>query len=124
MNEENVTSSPAKLEMTLNQYQQACRTSAVYPDKLDMGIVYTGLGLAGEAGECADKIKKVLRDHGGVFSDEQKLKIAMEAGDALWYIAELAGQLGFSLEDLAVINLNKLKVRKAVGKLHGEGDDR
>lgn len=66
--------------MTLNEYQEHALETAVYPEKYK--VVYPALGLAGEAGETADKIKKVLRgDDGVVLTDEKRQAVAMEIGD-------------------------------------------
>lgn len=108
--------------MNLNEYQNEAMRTAIYP--VGQGIEYTTLGLVSEAGEVAGKVKKVLRDNGGVFSDEARKAIADEAADCLWYIAGLARELGFSLETLAVQNLNKLADRQARGVLQGSGDKR
>lgn len=87
-------------------------------------IFYPGFKLAGEAGECAEKIGKCLRDNDGVFSDEIKAALAKEIGDVLWYCAALADDLGLILGDIAVGNLEKVHDRKARGVLHGSGDNR
>lgn len=108
--------------MKLNDYQKEALSTAVYGsgDK----IIYPTLGLAGEAGEVADKVKKVLRDNAGEFDEVQKVKIAAEIGDVLWYIAALSNDLGFSLEDIANMNIAKLKLRRSNNTIHGEGDNR
>ena len=108
--------------MTLDEYQQAALKTALYPQQL--AIIYPTLGLNGEAGEVADKVKKTIRDFGGEFSDERRLAIARELGDVMWYAATLARDLGFSLSEVAEMNLAKLRSRVERGKLHGEGDNR
>lgn len=108
-------------EMTLNEYQYKAMETAVYP----LPCIYTALGLAGEAGEVANKVKKVLRDANSDFSDEARKKaIADEIGDVMWYCATLAHDLGFSLEEIAENNYSKLASRKLKGTLHGDGDNR
>ena len=82
------------------------------------------LGLTGEAGELADKIKKVYRDKGGVFKQEERVAIVKELGDVLWYLTRLGATLGFSLEQIAEINVEKLADRAKRGKIGGSGDDR
>ena len=82
------------------------------------------MGLSGEAGEVADKVKKVLRDRGGLFDDAIRAEIALELGDVLWYVAQLASELGYELEDVANQNLQKLRDRSARGQLKGSGDHR
>jgi NTP pyrophosphatase (non-canonical NTP hydrolase) len=72
----------------------------------------------------ADKVKKVLRDQGGEFSPKQRAAIAMELGDVLWYLSQLAEELGYSLETIAEANLKKLADRAARGVISGSGDQR
>lgn len=108
--------------MEMNEYQRQAAASAIYPRT--MRGVYPTLGLTGEAGEVAEKVKKVIRDHGGEFSEEAKLEIAKELGDVMWYVAAIAGDLGFSLEQIAQLNLEKLASRQSRNRLHGSGDNR
>ncbi len=82
------------------------------------------MGLVGETGEVADKIKKVIRDDGGILSEEKRRDIEKELGDVLWYIANLAIELDLSLDEIALKNLDKLKDRWDRGVLHGSGDNR
>jgi NTP pyrophosphatase (non-canonical NTP hydrolase) len=108
--------------MDLNDYQQAARRTAIYPE--DHRVVYPALGLASEAGEVAGKIKKVLRDQAGDFASAPLEAIKDELGDVLWYVAVLAGDLGLSLDDIAAANLGKLASRQERGRLSGGGDQR
>jgi NTP pyrophosphatase (non-canonical NTP hydrolase) len=108
--------------MTLNDYQNEALSTAVYGN--GSKIIYPTLGLAGEAGEVADKVKKVLRDNNGEFDEWRKLQIAAEIGDVLWYIAALTNDLGYTLEDIAKLNIGKLKSRRENNTIHGEGDNR
>ena len=108
--------------MTLNEYQKGARETAAYPR--DMKIIYPTLGLTGEAGEVADKVKKVIRDNGENFSAERRLEIAKEIGDVLWYIAVLSDDIGYPLEEVAKMNYEKLHSRKARGVIGGSGDNR
>jgi NTP pyrophosphatase (non-canonical NTP hydrolase) len=109
--------------MTLNDYQCKALETAVYP--VNSKVIYPSLGLTGEAGEVADKVKKVIRDKGGDFLPfEVRLEIAKELGDVLWYCATLANDLGFTMEDIAQINVDKLQSRKQRGVLSGNGDNR
>lgn len=108
--------------MTVNEYQAAALTTAVYPE--DKRIIYPALGMCGEAGEVADKVKKVIRDNSQVFTDEKKREIAKEIGDVMWYCATLANDLGFTLEEVAQMNIDKLQSRKERGMLGGSGDNR
>lgn len=108
--------------MTLNEYQSGALTTALYPR--EYAILYPTLGLNGEAGEVAEKVKKTIRDNGGEFSDEFRRAIAMELGDVMWYAATLANDLGFTLDEIAAINLEKLRSRAHRNCLNGSGDNR
>ncbi|MBQ6461688.1 nucleoside triphosphate pyrophosphohydrolase family protein [Candidatus Saccharibacteria bacterium] len=90
----------------------------------DVGFIEKVLGLVGEAGETADKIKKLLRDKDGVVSDEDKDLVVKELGDTLWYIASIARYLEVPLSEVADGNIEKLESRWQRNKLHGEGDKR
>lgn len=107
--------------MTLNEYQQAALETAVYPE--EFRIIYPALGMTGEAGEVADKVKKVIRDYGS-FTAERKREIVKEIGDVMWYCATLANDLGYSLEEVGIMNIEKLKSRKERGVISGSGDNR
>jgi len=109
--------------MNFEEYQKKSRKTAIYPDKGN-NFVYPVLGLIGESGEVAEKIKKVIRDRNGVFSEEQRQEIKKELGDVLWYLAQIATELGLSLDEIAVFNIKKLESRKKRNKLHGNGDNR
>ncbi|MFA5207888.1 MAG: nucleoside triphosphate pyrophosphohydrolase family protein [Candidatus Paceibacterota bacterium] len=109
--------------MTFQEYQEEARKTAIYPNK-DNNFIYPTLGLAGEAGEVAEKIKKVIRDGNGIVSEEKKEEITKELGDVLWYVANLAKELGITLEDVAQKNLLKLQSRQQRNELHGSGDNR
>lgn len=109
--------------MTFDEYQRQSRKTAQYPDA-GKNFVYPTLGLAGESGEVAEKIKKVLRDKRGVVDEETAQLIAQELGDVLWYIAQLATELGLSLDEIARHNLDKLASRLRRGVISGEGDTR
>lgn len=109
--------------MQLNDYQRESRSTARYPDA-GRNLIYPTLGLTGEAGEVADKVKKLIRDRGGVIDDQFTADIALELGDVLWYIAQLATELGLDLEAVAEGNLRKLGSRAERGTLQGEGDHR
>lgn len=109
--------------MNFDQYQKLSRKTALYP-KRGRNFVYPTLGLVGESGEVAEKIKKVLRDKKGIVDKKTKREIAKELGDVLWYLAQIATELGLSLEVVAVQNIKKLGSRKIRGKLRGSGDNR
>lgn len=111
--------------MKLNEYQTLAADTATYPEKGGlMGLVYTSLGLTGEAGEVSEKVKKLLRDHGGELNTELKEGLIKELGDVLWYLAQCSKELGVTLEEVAAVNLFKLQSRKERGKLKGSGDNR
>ncbi len=109
--------------MTFEEYQNKSRETAIYPDK-DNNFIYPVLGLAGESGEVAEKIKKVLRDKGGEVDEEVRENIKKELGDVLWYISQIATELKIKLDDIAQGNIKKLQSRKSREVLHGDGDDR
>ena len=104
--------------MDMNVYQAYADSTAVYPD--DQGIVYPVLGLAGEAGEVAGKLSKHLRGDGPL----DKVALAYELGDCLWFISQAAADLGYTLEEIAEMNVAKLKKRAKDGTIKGTGDNR
>lgn len=108
--------------MGLDAYQAECRKTAIYPT--DNSIPYLALALCGEAGEAADKVKKVMRDKEGRFFKTDTEAIALELGDTLYYLASLAHVLGYRLSDIARLNLEKIQSRLDRGTLHGSGDNR
>lgn len=103
--------------MTFNDYQAAAKKTAIYPEQ--HRVIYPALGLAGEAGEVAEKVKKWIRD-GNLDPDAVK----KELGDVLWYVAAVASDLGLTLDDVASANVQKLESRAARGTLGGSGDNR
>lgn len=112
--------------MDMNEYQSATGATAIYPSAGSGSITslaYVGLGL-GEAGEIQGKIKKILRDEQGVVTEQARIAIAKEAGDLLWYIARLAEEIDIPLENIAQMNLNKLRLRLDNDTIKGSGDDR
>ena len=106
----------------LDMYQKVALTTAIYPR--EQAIIYPTLGLTGEAGEVANKVKKIIRD--GSDSKDEKLvsEIKAEIGDCLWYIAVLANDFDIKLSDIASANIEKLATRKSKGTIHGSGDNR
>ena len=108
--------------MDFNEYQQAAAATAIYPTT--MAVVYPTLGLAGETGEVAEKVKKTFRDHDGNFDDGRREAVAAELGDVLWYLAMTARDLGYTLDEVACMNLAKLASRQQRRRLHGDGDNR
>ncbi len=116
-----IVSSPNE-GLTLNEYQQIALETAVYPKEYN--IVYPALGMAGEAGEVADKVKKVIRDNNADFTSKKCEEIALEIGDVMWYCAVLADRIGYRLDTIAGMNNRKLYSRQLRGKLGGSGDNR
>jgi NTP pyrophosphatase (non-canonical NTP hydrolase) len=108
--------------MELSDYQRLSRRTAEYPR--EAWLAYPALGLAGEAGEVAEHAKKAIRDDGGSVTEERRAAIAKELGDVLWYVAQIASELGLELEDIAQGNLDKLLSRQRRGVLSGSGDER
>jgi NTP pyrophosphatase (non-canonical NTP hydrolase) len=90
----------------------------------EVGLSYPALGLAGEAGEVAEHVKKSIRDDGGVVTAERREALGKELGDVLWYLAQLATELELELDEVAEANLQKLRSRQLRGVLSGSGDDR
>ena len=105
--------------MNFNDYQKRAIKTAIYPT--DYRMVYPALGLAGESGEVCEKVKKHLR---GDDSPNLRKDIEKELGDVLWYVANLASDLGLDLDDIATKNIDKLRDRQRRDVLQGDGDDR
>jgi len=113
--------------MEFSVYQKQSRETAVYWNVGD-NFVYPTLGLAGETGEVVEKVKKLMRNDGAMsvssIPEEKRQELSQEMGDILWYLAQLAAELGVSLDDIAEANIEKLTSRKERGVLKSEGDDR
>jgi NTP pyrophosphatase (non-canonical NTP hydrolase) len=108
-----------------NEYQESTARTAVYNGRKSVGgLVYATLGLTGEAGEVANKVKKILRDDNNVMTEEVRLKLLDEAGDCCWYLSQLITELGGKLEDVAIANIQKLTSRIQRGVIQGSGDNR
>jgi len=106
--------------MNINTYQQEAAKTAIYSNKL----IYPTLGLAGEAGEIANKVKKILRDNSGELEEDVRQNLISELGDVLWYVAALATDLKTELSEVANKNIEKLNSRKNRGAIGGSGDNR
>lgn len=106
--------------MNINTYQQEAAKTAIYSNKL----IYPTLGLAGEAGEIANKVKKILRDNSGELEEGVRQNLISELGDVLWYVAALATDLKTELSEVANKNIEKLNSRKNRGTIGGSGDNR
>lgn len=111
--------------MTFDEYQQKASLTAQYPNA-GFNMVYPALGLVGEAGEVAEKIKKIWRNKGRIYPDgsDEILSLRDELGDVLWYISALATEIGFPLENIAKRNIEKLKDRANRNVIKSEGDNR
>lgn len=108
-----------------DDYQEFTLTTAIYPRATTLeSVTYLALGLNGEAGEVADKIKKIIRDNGGSLRGADFQAIVQELGDVLWYVARLADELSFDLSQVAQWNIDKLRSRQARDVLKGSGDNR
>jgi len=109
--------------MKFSEYQKKSRKTAIYP-RAGRNYIYPTLGLAGESGEVAEKIKKVIRDKGGKVDKETKEMLEKELGDVLWYVSQIASELGLSMNKIAEKNIEKLYSRMRRGKIKGSGDNR
>jgi NTP pyrophosphatase (non-canonical NTP hydrolase) len=128
--EGNLTKTPSKFkerrkEMDFNYYQEQAAKTAVYPGSgTTTGLLYVTLGLASEAGEVAGAVKRIIRDDGGVLTEERRKQLISEVSDCIWYISQLCTELGVTFEEVAHRNLIKLNNRKERGTLMGSGDNR
>ena len=110
------------MRVSLNEFQKKFPNTDYFIIEI-MALSYDGLGL-GEAGEVQGKIKKIIRDSGGIITDDAKKEIIFEMGDTLWYLASMSQTLGVTLEDVANFNIQKLKSRHNRGTVNGSGDNR
>lgn len=110
--------------MTFEEYQKQALTTVLSSGDEFKDLLHWVLGITGEAGEVAEKLKKIIRDKNSVVSEEDKVEMAKELGDVLWYLAVFAHDLGVPLSDIAQANLDKLKSRQNRGVLGGSGDNR
>ncbi len=109
--------------MTFREYQLKAKETAQFPDK-ENAFIYTALALNGEAGEVAEKIKKIWRDKNKQVSLEDKEAIKKELGDVLWYLSQMAEELGIDFDAVAQTNLDKTHSRLERNLIHGAGDNR
>lgn len=109
-------------ELQFDEYGKLAASTDRYKSEFKPWVY--ALGLTGEAGEVADKIKKVYRDKEGVFRQEERDAIAKELGDVLWYVTRLAMTLGYPLSHIAKMNVEKLADRAKRSRIGGSGDDR
>ena len=108
--------------MDFNDYQKLTQKTANYPKEL--GLNYATLGLVGEAGEVANKVKKIIRDDNNILTEERRKQLNFEIGDILWYCSQLATELDLNLENIAIDNIKKLNDRCLRNKINGDGDYR
>ncbi len=131
-------------KLDFNSYQEEAKKTAIYgrsiasfiatlgiPDEQNrvklynlLCLCYSTLGMVGEAGEVAGKVKKIIRDNQGIITEENKKDLGKETGDVQWYNAATASDLNLSLESIAKDNLSKLQSRSDRGVLGGSGDNR
>jgi len=110
-------------DITATEYQRKAAETAIFPK--EKALEYLTLGLAGEAGEIANKVKKLIRDGADREDYHAKLNaIGHELGDVLWYCAMLAKEVDMNLGKIMEDNLDKLADRKARNRLQGDGDNR
>jgi NTP pyrophosphatase (non-canonical NTP hydrolase) len=111
--------------MNLQEYAEFTLTTARWNRVVDdFSIAYLALGLVGEAGEVANKVKKFYRDDEEYLSPERRHEIAQELGDIMWYLTSLCNELGVSLTHIMELNVEKLTSRKERNVIKGDGDDR
>lgn len=108
--------------MKLSEYHEQALSTAKYPK--EHGLSYCALGLCGEAGEVAEKLKKLIRDDFCSLNEQRRVLILKELGDVLWYVASLSHELGSDLEEVAQMNIEKLASRLQRNQIKGEGDER
>ncbi len=107
--------------MNLDYYQKRIEEFDMYPDAVKPTIYL--LGAYGELGELTNHFKKIFRDHGGIIPNKQ-LDYALEMGDVLWYITRFINHMGWSIDEVLNLNLEKLESRRQRGKIKGSGDER
>jgi len=111
----------------LKEYAEKIKSLALYPEARQgtaIALCYTALGLAGEAGEVANQIKKILRDDDGRVTPQRREKLLSELGDVAWYFVRLCEELRLDPDRVLEENVKKLDDRRARGKLVGDGDTR
>lgn len=113
--------------MKFDDYQKKAITTDVYGgqgDILSIAFLNKILGLAGETGEIAEKVKKLQRNQAGKMSQQDRMELLKELGDVLWYLSAIAFYLGEPLGNVAESNLQKLLDRKDRGVIKSKGDNR
>lgn len=110
--------------MQFNDYQRKALTTVISEGNEFNDLLHWVLGINGESGEIAEKVKKIIRDKGGKVSEADKRELGREIGDVLWYLAVFAHHLGIKFDDVAAGNIKKLADRQQRGRLQGSGDHR
>lgn len=106
----------------IDNYQKECKKTAIYPT--EYSVIYPVIGMCGETGEVAEKIKKIIRDKNSIFDETSKIEIMKELGDVMWYISNIATDLNVNMSDILTMNLDKIQSRQSRNKIHGSGDNR
>ena len=109
--------------MDFNKYQKLARKTAIYPN-MGNNLSYPTLGLCGETGEVAEKVKKFFRDSESKMTLDLRDNLVKEMGDVLWYLSAMASELKVDFSEVAKANVEKLAKRERENKLHGSGDNR
>jgi len=110
--------------MNFNDYQRKALRTVISEGNEFNDLLHWVLGINGESGEIAEKVKKIIRDKGGKVSDTDKEQLGREIGDVLWYLAVFAHHLGIEFDKVAQGNIKKLADRQQRGRLQGSGDHR
>lgn len=111
--------------LSFNEYQEKAASTAIYKEGNEgRELFYVALGLAGEAGEFAGEVSKLIRDDKGELTEDRKNKLISEAGDVFWFLAQTCTELGVTMQEVAQANLDKLASRKERGVLNGSGGTR
>ncbi len=125
-------------KVSIEEYEDMVIEAAIYKEAVDdfvdlaklddvakmLSVFYATTGLAGEAGEVANKVKKILRDNRGVIDDEIRQKVLGELGGVAWYLTAVSAEFDLSLTDVLEYNFNQIKDRQERDVLHGDGDNR
>jgi NTP pyrophosphatase (non-canonical NTP hydrolase) len=110
--------------MTLDEYQKEALVTALYSKDDFQDLMHWVLGIVGESGEIAEKLKKIVRDKNGKIDEHDREELVKEIGDTLWYLAVFADHLGISLDEVGKRNIAKLHSRQNRDQLRGKGDNR
>jgi len=109
--------------LSFNEYQSITGVHAKPPTGAPELLVRVA-ELCEEAGEVAGNAKRIYRDEGGSLTEGRRSNLAKELGDTLWNIGRIATLLGYTLEEIAQMNVDKLQGRADRGTLCGQGDAR